>query len=110
MVFVLIGRAFGFLFAGSAGTFVVLSFCLVAPEAAWGMFVATITAVYHGLTRVLGNAVMQSGAMSLMIGIGLELPFPMVLFCAPPLVVACFCGWLGKHLGTVKPCARTQTA
>lgn len=102
--------ALGFMLAGLAGTFVVFALCLIAPKTAWGMFNATTTTVFQGMTQIFGYAVVHNGAMDLIVGIGLEFPFPMTFFCAPPLVAACFGGWLTKRLGMVKPIERAQTA
>jgi hypothetical protein len=100
----------GFLLAGSVGTLVVLGLCILAPEAAWDFFNANLTAVFHGLARTLGNAVMRSGPVDVILGIGLEFPLPMIFFCAPPLAIACLGGWLGRRLGTVNARVGAQAA
>jgi hypothetical protein len=95
-------RAIGFLLAGTLATLVVFVACLVAPETALGMLRAIGRPIaegsVNGLTRLLGNAAMQSWGTQLTLGVAFELLFPLAFFCLPPLLFALLGGWLTRRI------------
>jgi hypothetical protein len=99
----------GFLFAGLSGTLAVFTFCLIRPDTAWAILRAgdrlILLSNIHELTRVFGNAVMQSGAMELVLGVTEEILFPIAFLCAATLFVAFLGGWLAGRVGTRRPIA-----
>jgi hypothetical protein len=99
----------GFLFAGLSGTLVVFTFCQIAPDTAWAILRASerliLLSSIHEFTRVFGNAVMQSGAMELVLGVTKEFLFPIAFFCAAPFSMAYLGGWLARRIGTRQPIA-----
>ena len=90
----------------TGATLVVFASILVAPETTFGLLRAVdgpITlAGRNGLTRLLGNAVMQTWGMRLTVEIIIEL-LPVVYLCVPPLLVALIGGWIARRPGPGRP-------
>jgi hypothetical protein len=95
-------RAIGFFIAGAVATLVVFVSCLVAPDVALRMLRAVgrpiALASTNGLTRLFGNAAMQSWGAQLTLGVAFELVFPIAFFCFPPLLVALLGRWVAPRL------------
>ena len=95
-------KAMAFLFAGTAATLVVLGFCLIAPQAAWGVLRVIDRPIalgfIDGLTRLFGNAAMQHWAVELTMAIAFELLFPIAFVSLPPLLIALLGRWLAPQL------------
>lgn len=105
--------AIGFVVAGSAAMLLVFASCLARPEIALGALRAIGRPIalgsVNGLTRLLGNGVMQGGVMQLIVGVTFEILFPLAFFSAPPLCVALLGGWLARRLRTDLSIARGQS-
>ncbi len=98
--------AIGFCLAGSIATGVVLTTSFVAGVEVYALLQATgrplVMPIINALTRSFGNAAMKTWPMQLTLEMTFELLLPTVLFCLPPLAVACLGGWLGRRYGPVR--------
>jgi hypothetical protein len=99
-------RAIGFFIAGTVATIVVFVCCLLSPETALGLLGAIgrpiALASANGLTRLIGNAAMQSWGTQLTLAVAFELVFPIAFFCLPPLLVALLGCWVVPRLGRLR--------
>jgi hypothetical protein len=78
-------------------------FCLIAPEAAFGLLKATCRplAIASMNEWLIGNAAMQHWCMQMTVGVTFELLIPTAFFSLPPLLIALLVGWLAPRLGLV---------
>jgi hypothetical protein len=85
--------AVGFLAAGAVATGLVVASCALAPEPVLDLLRAVLqpiaTPVLNGVTRLVGNAAIQSGgALQWSLMITFEILIPAAFLCLPPLLVA----------------------
>lgn len=104
--------ALGFTIAGSAGTITLFLAGLIAPGTILNLFRAIYRPIalasIRGLTRLLGNAAMQSWPMELTRALAFEILLPIAMFCAPLLIVAVLGGWLARRAGSGRPIAAAR--
>lgn len=99
--------AIGFTIVGSAGTITLFATGLIAPEPVLELISAICRPVartsVRELTRLLGNAAIQSRPMELTLVIAFEILLPVALFCAPPLIIAVLGGQLARRARAGRP-------